>query len=127
MSVIRNEEISGGDGGVVHVNEGFLAKNHFNENSDEFEKGEVESAVGNEQVGLVEVTADGRTGSNATSDTGYMQFSVGKFPKEIAAELQACRGKDGKHNGEGISGNIGELGVGIIACQGRSRQNWATW
>ncbi|KAF5189831.1 hypothetical protein FRX31_020580 [Thalictrum thalictroides] len=79
--------------------------------------GEVESAAGNGQVGMVEVAGGGRTGSNATSDTGYMQFSVGKFPKKIAAELQAGKGGNGKHNGEGISGNIGELGV----------QNWATW
>ncbi|KAF5192355.1 hypothetical protein FRX31_018058 [Thalictrum thalictroides] len=50
-----------------------------------------------------------------------MQFSVGKLPKEIAAELQAGRGEDGKHNGEGISGNIGELGVGITAKAGAGR------
>ncbi|KAF5184346.1 hypothetical protein FRX31_026067 [Thalictrum thalictroides] len=67
---------------------------------------------------MVEVDAGGRTGSNATSDTGYMQLSVGKFPKEIAAEVQAGRGGNGKHNGEGILGNIGDLSVGITAKAG---------
>ncbi|KAF5201964.1 hypothetical protein FRX31_008449, partial [Thalictrum thalictroides] len=84
IPVIRNEEISGGDGGVVPVTEGFSAKNKFDENFDEWEKGEVESAAGNEDVGVMEVAAGGRTE---------------KKDKEAAA-------------GDGIPGRFGELGVG---------------
>ncbi|KAF5208101.1 hypothetical protein FRX31_002312, partial [Thalictrum thalictroides] len=48
-------------------------------------------------------------------------FRVGKFPKEIAAELLAFRGENGKLNGEGMSCNIGELGVGITGKAGAGK------
>ncbi|KAF5196950.1 hypothetical protein FRX31_013462 [Thalictrum thalictroides] len=47
-----------------------------------------------------------------------MQFRVGKFPKGIVAELLAFRGENGKLNGEGMSSNIGELGMGITGKAG---------
>ncbi|KAF5186942.1 hypothetical protein FRX31_023471, partial [Thalictrum thalictroides] len=70
IPVIRNKGISGGDGGMVHVNEGVSAKNKFDENLDEWEKGEMESVAGNEQVLVAEVAACGRTVSKTTCDNG---------------------------------------------------------
>ncbi|KAF5186016.1 hypothetical protein FRX31_024396 [Thalictrum thalictroides] len=138
IPVIRNKEISGGDSGMVPVNEGVSATNKFDGNSDEWEKGEMESAAGNEQVLVAEAAACGRTVSKTTCDNGYMQSSVEKFPKDNAAELSTGRGENGQHVDSGmqlrskrkivqkgaaeqgsvrqgeevIPGNIGELHVG---------------
>ncbi|KAF5186140.1 hypothetical protein FRX31_024272 [Thalictrum thalictroides] len=87
---------------MVYVNEGVSAKNKFDENSDELEKGKVESAAVNEQVGLAEVAACGRTVSKTACDTGYMQSSVEKFPKDNAAELPTGRGENGQHVDSGM-------------------------
>ncbi|KAF5205033.1 hypothetical protein FRX31_005380, partial [Thalictrum thalictroides] len=110
--------MSGGDGGMVHVNEGVSAKNKFDGNSDEWEKGEMESAAEKFPKDNAAELPTGRGENGQHVDSGMQLRSKRKIVERGAAEQGSVRQGE-----EVIPGSIGELRVdkndmGIAAEQG---------